>query len=74
MYAHAQTPKTPDCNGEYSEETCTATTMTTPSGMETYVVVFIVLVIGNSVTNVVYKVTFATGSLADIFRSIVTNM
>ena len=42
--------------------------------METYVVAFIVLVIGNSVTNVVYRVTFSTGSLADIFRSIVTNM
>ena len=74
MNSHPDVPETQDCGGGRPEGTLRSTATTKPSEMETYVVMFIILLIAGSVTNVIYELIFATSSLADIFRSIVTNM
>ena len=74
MNNRSEASESQDCGSKYPKDICRSTATTKPSEMETYVVIFIILLIAGSVTNVVYEVIFATGSLADIFRSIVTNM
>ena len=63
-----------ECASKHPQGTLGSTVKTKPSDMETCVVMFIVLLIAGSITNVVYEVIFATGSPADTIHSIITDM
>ena len=63
-----------ECACKHPEDILGSTVKTKPGDMETCVVMFIILLIAGSITNVVYEVIFATGSPADIIRSITTDM
>ena len=74
MNSHPEVLKTKDCNGERPEGTLRSTAILKPSEREAYLALFIGVLTGGSVINIVYEVIFATGSPADTIRSIITDM
>ena len=74
MKDHPETSETQNCGGENLKEPRESIATMSPGEMETYAVLFIVLLIAGNVIWVVHEVIPATGSPADTLHSIVTNL
>ena len=74
MNSHPDVPETQDCGGGRPAGTLRSTATTKPSEREAYLALFIGVLTGGSVINIVYEVIFATSSLADTIHSIITDM
>ena len=74
MNDNLETSETQNCSGGDLKEPRESIARTSPSEMEAYVVLFIVLLMAGTVILVVYEVIRATGSPADTIHYIVTNL
>ena len=74
MKYHPQASETQSCDGGGLKETRRCTDTTPPGEMAAYVALFMLLLMGGTVTLVVCEVIRATGSTADTVHSIIMNL
>ena len=74
MKYHPQASETQSCDGGGLKETRRCTDTTPPGEMAAYGALFMLLLMGGTVTLVVCEVIRATGSTADTVHSIIMNL